>query len=98
MKNVDLSYFSGGIHHSQVTDIVYRKATDDGGFELGFLPEAEFIYHFAIAPDVHFQHLDIKEVYFEPYRTFLRLKLPTDISVHWPGSLDKLYVKATVSA
>ena len=94
MKNVGLEEFRTPIKHAQVKDVVFRGERRDGSsFDLGFLPEAEFIYHFDVAPDVFFQNLPIEEVYYEPYRTFLRLRLPINVEIHWPGVSDKLYVK-----
>ena len=93
MKRVALDDFRKPATHEDVESVVFRGETDGSRFDLGFLPEAEFIYHFDIAPDVFFQDLPIQEVYYEPYRTFLRLKSPVRIQIHWPGASDKLFVK-----
>ncbi len=93
MKTVNLENFKIPIRRKNVEDIVFRKDSQEGGFILGFTPGDEFVYNFECSPDVFFQDLSIKEVYYEPYRTFLRLSKPEDIEISWPGSSDKLYVK-----
>lgn len=93
MKNVGLEDFRKPLRHKQVEQIVFRGDFHGTFFDLGLLPEAEFIYHFECSPDVFFQGLPIKEVYYEPYRTFLRLEYPVDIEIHSEGRYGKLYVK-----
>jgi len=93
MQHVSLQDFKTPVTHRQVKDIVFRGERNGSDFKLGFLPESEFIYHFDVSPDVFFKNLMIDEVYYEPYRTFLRLKSPTDIEISWPGVSDKLYVR-----
>ncbi len=105
MKNVKLDNFKKPVIHKNVKQIVFRGEKEGKDFDLGFLPEGEFIYHFSVSPDVYFLNLDIEEVYYEPYRTFLRLKKPTDLEIVWfddkediktgpPGKgYDKLYIR-----
>lgn len=95
MRIVTIQDFRQAVIHQDVEDVIFRGEADGSSFDLGFAPEAEFIYHFDIAPDVYFQELPIREVYYEPYRTFLRLSSPTRIQVHSRASApSKLFVKA----
>ena len=97
MRNVTLSDFQKGVAHRDVETIVFRGESNGSSFDLGFLPEGEFLYHFNIAPDVYFQNLPIREVYYEPCRTFLYLHSPISIQMHSPkreAAYDKLVVKA----
>jgi hypothetical protein len=96
MKNVKLADFRTPAKHDHVKEIVFRGEMNGSSFDIGFLPEAEFIYHFDISPDVFFQNLHIKGVYYEPYRTFLRLKFPISVEMYWHGVSDKLYVKSKI--
>lgn len=93
MKIVSLQDFLTPVIHQNVEDIVFRGNENGSSFDIGFLPEAEFIYHFDISPDVFFKNLNTIEVYYEPYRTFLRLESPTDIQIYYSGKSDKLYVE-----
>ncbi|MCK9265455.1 hypothetical protein M0P98_00980 [bacterium] len=95
MKQVTLEDFKTPVYYKQAKDIVFSGEKDGTDFKLGFLPESEFVYSFDTAPDVFFQDLDIEEVYYEPYRTFLRLKYPTDLKIYLRGG-DKLYVKGNL--
>lgn len=94
MKTVKLEDFREPIIHENVDEIVFRGEMDGTNFCIGFLPEREFIYHFEGSPDVWFNNFLITRVYYEPYRTFLKLKSPVDVIVHWKGDSDKLYVRA----
>jgi len=93
MKKVSLQHFKTPVLHNNVTDIVFKGEHDGKNFYLGLLPQAEFIYHFEISPDVFFRNLKIDAVYYEPYRTFLRLSSPTAIQIYWEGKSDKLHVE-----
>ncbi|MGB4269302.1 MAG: hypothetical protein WBK20_08985 [Spirochaetota bacterium] len=93
MKKVSLKHFETPILHTNVKDIVFNGEHIGKNFYLGFLPENEFVYHFEIAPDVFFRNLKINEVYYEPYRTFLRLSSPTDVQIYWKGKSGKLFVE-----
>jgi len=79
--------------HLEVKDIVFRKDDDEKCFELGLLPEDENIYHFNISPDVFFRNLTVDEVYFEPSRTFIRLKQPVTIALSCSGKNGGLLVQ-----
>lgn len=92
MKTVALGDFQDAALHEGVQSIVFRGEPDGSGFDLGFEPEAEFIYDFDIAQDVFFQELPIREVYYEPYSTLVRLTSSVTIHVHWPGVSEKLYL------
>lgn len=95
-QNVSLDFFKNPAVHKDVSDIVFRNDNDAGIFYLGLLPDGEFTYGIKTNPDVYFKNLDIEEVYYEPYRTFIRLKAPSKIEISFPGSGDKLYVKGTL--
>lgn len=97
MKKVSLENFKKPVVHKNVETIVFDGEAKRGmrRFYLGFLPEAEFIYDFNKGiPDVYFEGLPIKEVYYEPYRTFLHLEYSVDVEVCWEGeNSDKLHVR-----
>jgi hypothetical protein len=92
-EEVRLEDFRQPAMHRKVKDIVFRGNKNGRDFYLGFTPGAEFQYHIVPSPDVYFQDLSIKEVYYEPYRTFLRLKKETTVTIQYSGSpSDKLYI------
>ena len=93
MKKVTLEDFKEEVIHKGVKEIVFRGDKEGTGFDLGFSPESEFVYHFDITPDVFFQNLSIKEVYYEPYRTFIRLEHPLGIKIYYPGTSNKIHIK-----
>jgi hypothetical protein len=93
MKTVTMADFKTPKIHPEVKDIVFRKDDDEKCFELGLLPENEFIYHFDVSPDVFFRNLTVDEVYFDPYRTFLRLKDPVTICLSLDGNGHGLLVQ-----
>jgi len=93
MKNVTLSDFQKGVTHRDVDTVIFRGESNGSSFDLGFLPKGEFLYHFDVTPDVCFRNLPIREVYYEPYRTFLYLHSSVMIEVVELES-SKLVVKA----
>lgn len=97
MKNVSWDSFKKPVVHKNVEIVVFHGEArrDARRFYLGFLPEDEFIYDFNKGiPDVYFQGLPIKEVYYEPYRTFLHLEYSVDIEICWEEvNSDKLCVR-----
>jgi len=92
---VPMSYFTETRRHINIKQIVFRKLQKEGVFVIGFLPKSEFSYIIDGNPDVYFNDLEIKGVYYEPYRTFIRLKKPSTVEISYPGTGDKLYVKGT---
>jgi hypothetical protein len=94
MKTVTLEYFKEPVFHKNVKEIIFRGEMDTSSFDIGFVPEMpQFMYHFDISPDVYFNRLPISQVYYEPYRTFLRLRRSIDLMIHWKGFSDKLYIE-----
>ena len=97
MKSVGLKNFKKPVVHKNVETVVFHGETrgQERRFYLGFLPEEECIYDFNKGiPDVYFEGLPIKEVYYGPYRTFLHLEYSVDVEVCWEGgNSDKLHVK-----
>ena len=81
-----------------VTEIVFGGRRNGSNFWLKVVEKknhkSEESYSFGCAPDIFFRHLPIKEVYYEPYRTFLRFEEPTAVRINWmeEGS-DKLIVR-----
>ena len=97
MKSVGLENFKKPVVHKNVKTVVFHGEARGNArkFYLGFLPENECIYDFNKGiPDVYFEGLPIKEVYYGPYRTFLHLEYSVDVEVCWEGgNSDKLHVK-----
>lgn len=93
MKKVDLSFFASPVVREKVERIVLYPERQGNPFALGFLPEEEFSYAFSVVPDILFEHLNIKEVYYEPYRTFIVLDQPTTLEIVLLANTDKLIVK-----
>jgi len=95
LRQVDLDDFEKPVYFRKVHTIVFHSESRHGPFLLGFLPYGEFIYKFGAPPDVFFRKIPIEEVYYEPYRTFIRLKRPVDIVVYKGGGVSKLVVEGT---
>ncbi|QJR21809.1 hypothetical protein BREVNS_1059 [Brevinematales bacterium NS] len=93
MKKVNLSFFSSPVVREGVERIVIHPERHGNPFSIGFLPKEEFSYEFSVAPDILFEHLNIKEVYYEPYRTFIVLDQPTTLEIVLLANTDKLIVK-----
>lgn len=93
MKKVNLSFFSSPVVREGVERIVIHPERHGNPFSIGFLPEEEFSYEFSVAPDILFEHLNIKEVYYEPYRTFVVLSHPTTVEIVSLGNTDKISVR-----
>lgn len=91
-EQVSLRDFEKPVSYRRVNAIVFHGESRQGPFLLGFIPYGEFIYEFGVPPDVFFRKLPIEEVYYEPYRTIIRLRRPTDIIVYME-SFDKLVVE-----
>jgi len=81
MKKVTLKDFLDGVRYNDVRGIVLRGRGNKTNFQLGFIPQDEFIYEFGDNPDVHVRNLNIKEVLYEPYRIILRLKKPSKVEL-----------------
>lgn len=93
MKKVDLSFFASPVVREEVERIVTYPERQGNPFALGFLPEEEFSYKFSVVPDILFEHLNIKEVYYEPYRTFIVLDQPATVEIALLANTDKLMVR-----
>lgn len=95
LKKVSLKDFEKPVYFRKVRTIVFHSESRHGSFLLGFLPHGEFIYQFWAPPDVFFRKIPIEEVYYEPYRTFIRLKRPVDVVVYKGEGVGKLVVEGT---
>jgi len=93
MKKVNLSFFSSPVVREGVERIVIHPERHGNPFSIGFLPKEEFSYEFSVAPDILFEHLNIKEVYYEPYRTFVVLDQPATVEIALLANTDKLMVR-----
>lgn len=86
MKQVSLGDFVKSKTHINVEQVCFMPYNESQAFALGFLPEGEFIYEFNGSPDVTFSNLPIKEVYYEPYRIFIRLRHGVTVTVNSDGN------------
>ena len=91
-RQVQFKDFTEPVVHKNVESVVYKNSYVEGRFMLGFLPEGEFIYEFTENPDVYFKNLSVREIYHEPYRTFIRLRQEADVEVRWLEDSDKICV------
>jgi len=92
MAKVTLDFFKESVMFN-ASAISFNKSYKDGMETLEIGPEDNRQYRFeGVIPDVLFKGFEIKEVYFQPYRTFIRLKETTRIKVSTDGR-SKLFVE-----
>jgi len=92
MAKVTLEFFKEPVMFN-VSSISFNKSFIDGMETLEIGPGDNRQYRFEdIIPDVLFKGFEIKEVYFEPYRTFIFFKETTAVKVSTDGK-SKLFVE-----